>query len=71
MEILGLLHLAADHDLTAEPAQEHYRAVRADGSERSFAVPRFAPAGPRPAPDVRACPEPDSSDPDLAPEEAT
>ena len=42
MEILGLLHLAADHDLTAEPTPEHYRAVRADGSERSFAVPRFA-----------------------------
>ncbi|MGZ4483767.1 MAG: DUF3375 domain-containing protein [Nocardioidaceae bacterium] len=48
VEILGLLHLAADRDLPAEPTLERYRAVRADGSERTFAVPRV----PLPDPDL-------------------
>ena len=52
VEILGLLHLAADHELTAEPTLEMYRAVRPDGSERTFAVPRV----PLPDPDL---PHPD------------
>ena len=40
VEIFGLLHLAADRDLPAQPTLEHYRSVRPDGSERTFAVPR-------------------------------
>ncbi|MGZ4436864.1 MAG: DUF3375 domain-containing protein, partial [Nocardioidaceae bacterium] len=48
VEILGLLHLAADRELPAEPTLERYRAVRADGSERTFAVPRV----PLPDPDL-------------------
>jgi hypothetical protein len=49
VEILGLLHLAADRELPAEPAFEHYRAVRPDGSERTFAVPRVPLPDPDPA----------------------
>ena len=48
VEIFGLLHLAADLDLPAEGGAEHYRAVRADGSARTFAVPRV----PLPDPDL-------------------
>ncbi|HEU4514970.1 MAG TPA: DUF3375 domain-containing protein [Nocardioidaceae bacterium] len=48
VEILGLLHLAADRELPAERAVESYRAVRPDGSERTFAVPRV----PLPDPDL-------------------
>jgi len=40
VEILGLLHLAADREMPAEQTLERYRAVRPDGSERTFAVPR-------------------------------
>ena len=49
VEILGLLHLAADHELVADPVLEHYRAVRPDGSERTFAVPRVPLPDPDPA----------------------
>ena len=48
VEILGLLHLAADHELPVEATLERFRAVRADGSERTFAVPRV----PLPDPDL-------------------
>lgn len=53
VEILGLLHLAGDRGLAAETAIEEYRAVRADGSERTFAVPLV----PLPDPDLPATPE--------------
>jgi hypothetical protein len=54
VEILGLLHLAGDRGLQAEAtAFEEYRAVRADGSERTFAVPLVA----LPDPDLPATPE--------------
>jgi hypothetical protein len=55
VEILGLLHLAADRELPAEPALERYRAVRPDGSERTFAVPRV----PLPDPDLAPRPTED------------
>jgi hypothetical protein len=48
VEILGLLHVAADRDLAVAADLEHYRAVRPDGSERMFAVPRV----PLPDPDL-------------------
>ncbi len=50
VEILGLLHLAADRELPAESDHELYLAVRPDGSERTFAVPRV----PLPDPDLPA-----------------
>ena len=53
VEILGLLHLAADRELPADPVLESYRAIRPDGSERTFAVPRVP------------LPDPDLPDPDL------
>lgn len=53
VEILGLLHLAADHELPTEPTLERYRALRPDGTERTFAVPRVP------------LPDPDLPDPDL------
>ncbi|MEQ4500978.1 hypothetical protein, partial [Nocardioides kribbensis] len=40
VEILGLLHLAADHGWEAEQELETYAAVRADGSTRTFTAPR-------------------------------
>lgn len=40
VEIFGLLHLAASHAWSAGDSEEIFRAVRADGSERGFAVPR-------------------------------
>jgi hypothetical protein len=40
VEILGLLHLAADREWAAEDVVEPFVAVRPDGSRRSFAVPR-------------------------------
>jgi hypothetical protein len=40
VEIFGLLHLAADRELPAEPTLERYHALRPDGSGRTFAVPR-------------------------------
>ncbi len=57
VEILGLLHLAADRDLAAEQGTETYRAVRPDGSQRTFRVPRIL----RPTcPDL---PDPDRTSP--------
>jgi hypothetical protein len=53
VEIFGLLHLAADLDLPAEQRLEHYRAVRPDGSTRTFAVPRMALHEPDPSPEDR------------------
>ncbi|WP_110205278.1 DUF3375 domain-containing protein [Nocardioides daejeonensis] len=41
VEIFGLLHLAADLEGQAEPAWESYRALRPDGSDREFRVPRL------------------------------
>jgi hypothetical protein len=46
VEIFGLLHLAADRELPADAAVEEYRAVRPDGTERTFAVPRVPLADP-------------------------
>src|SRR6478752_6413910 len=40
VEIFGLLHLAADRELPAETVLERYHALRPDGSQRTFAVPR-------------------------------
>ncbi|HTW18388.1 MAG TPA: DUF3375 domain-containing protein [Nocardioides sp.] len=40
VEILGLLHLAADRDWTTEDDLDTFSAVRHDGSRRTFAVPR-------------------------------
>jgi hypothetical protein len=57
VEIFGLLHLAADRELPAEPTLEHYRAVRPDGSERTFAVPRVPLHDPDLHPDQHALPE--------------
>ena len=48
VEIFGLLHLAADHDWQPEDVAEAYAAVRPDGSQRTFAVPRL----PLPDPDL-------------------
>lgn len=56
VEILGLLHLAADHDWQrrADPERvESFAAVRPDGSTRTFALPRT----PLPDPDRPAAPE--------------
>lgn len=55
VEIFGLLHLAADRDLAPGDGVETYRAVRHDGTERVFAVPRVA------------LPDPDLADPDPTP----
>ncbi|CAI9419389.1 DUF3375 domain-containing protein [Nocardioides sp. T2.26MG-1] len=49
VEIFGLLHLAADREWRADDATEPYVAVRADGTRRTFAVPRT----PLPDPDLR------------------
>jgi hypothetical protein len=54
VEILGLLHLAAERDLAAAGV-ELYRARRPDGSTRDFVVPRVP------------LPDPMAADPDLAP----
>ena len=40
VEILGLLHLAAQSELPAAGGTEPYLTVRPDGTERTFAVPR-------------------------------
>ncbi|WP_166138622.1 DUF3375 domain-containing protein [Nocardioides ochotonae] len=40
VEIFGLLHLAAERELAVGDEPETYRAVRPDGTERAFAVPR-------------------------------
>lgn len=40
VEIFGLLHLAADREWESEDATEVFTAVRADGSRRTFVVPR-------------------------------
>ncbi|WP_110182632.1 DUF3375 domain-containing protein [Nocardioides solisilvae] len=48
VEVLGLLHLAADRSLDADGGTETYRARRADGTERVFEVPRV----PLPDPDL-------------------
>jgi Protein of unknown function (DUF3375) len=50
VEILGLLHLAAELDLATGTDVEHYRTIRPDGSRRTFAVPRV----PLPDPDLAA-----------------
>ncbi|QCW51044.1 DUF3375 family protein [Nocardioides dongxiaopingii] len=49
VEILGLLHLAADHEWEADDVAESFAAVRPDGTRRTFAVPRL----PLPDPDLR------------------
>ncbi|WP_300683172.1 DUF3375 domain-containing protein [Nocardioides sp.] len=52
VEILGLLHLAADYGWSAEADEvETYAAIRPDGSTRTFAVPRTP------------LPDPDRTDP--------
>ncbi|MEQ6903453.1 DUF3375 domain-containing protein [Nocardioides sp. YIM 152588] len=48
VEILGLLHLAAGRGWEAERTTESFTAHRADGSRRTFAVPRL----PLPDPDL-------------------
>ncbi|MDN5896272.1 MAG: DUF3375 family protein, partial [Nocardioides sp.] len=48
VEIFGLLHLAADREWETEERLETYAAVRLDGSQRSFSVPRL----PLPDPDL-------------------
>jgi len=48
VEILGLLHLAADRDWETEESVETFAAVRPDGTRRAFAVPRT----PLPDPDL-------------------
>lgn len=50
VEILGLLHLAADRGWTSDEGVETYAAVRHDGSRRTFTVPRT----PLPDPDLDA-----------------
>ena len=59
VEIFGLLHLAADHGWEPEPAHEPYVALRPDGSERGFVVPRLP------------LPDPDLAHPDLHESEST
>jgi hypothetical protein len=59
VEIFGLLHLAADHGWEPEEATEPYAAVRADGSRRTFAVPRLS----LPDPDLVPAADPDPSPP--------
>lgn len=49
VEIFGLLHLAAGRDWGSEESLEAYAAVRPDGTERTFAVPRT----PLPDPDLQ------------------
>ena len=46
VEIFGLLHLAADRELAADEALERYHALRPDGTQRTFAVPRVPLADP-------------------------
>lgn len=53
VEVLGLLHLAADRSLAVDGATETYRTVRADGSTRTFVVPRV----PLPDPDLSPRPQ--------------
>lgn len=48
VEIFGLLHLAADQAWTAQEQTEPFAAVRPDGTQRTFAVPRM----PLPDPDL-------------------
>ncbi|WP_185995792.1 DUF3375 domain-containing protein [Nocardioides campestrisoli] len=61
VEILGLLHLAADRDLAAEERTEPYRAVRPDGSQRTFRVPLVPLPGTDPsAPDLDRTPQEDA-----------
>jgi len=49
VEIFGLLHLAADRGWETDEAADTFRAVRPDGSARTFSVPRT----PLPDPDRR------------------
>lgn len=56
VEILGLLHLAADREWGPEETVEDYVALRPDGSTRTFAVPRT----PLPDPDLNASEERES-----------
>ncbi len=73
VEIFGLLHLAADHGPPGgrpeERTSETYRAVRPDGTERIFSVPRVPLAGPEasgpePSGPEPSGPEPSGPDPD-------
>lgn len=43
VEIFGLLHVAAAHEWEPEEVLETYRALRTDGTERAFTVPRLRP----------------------------
>jgi hypothetical protein len=55
VEILGLLHLAADHDWETEDVLESFAAVRPDGTRRTFRVPRTPLPDPdRPESETRA-----------------
>lgn len=55
VEILGLLHLAADRDWETEDALESFAAVRPDGTRRTFTVPRTPLPDPdRPESETRA-----------------
>lgn len=56
VEIFGLLHLAAGRDWGSEESLETYAAVRPDGTERAFAVPRT----PLPDPDLQPDPTPET-----------
>lgn len=54
VEIIGLLHLAADREWEPEDAVEAFDAVRPDGSRRTFAVPRTPLPDPdRPESEIR------------------
>lgn len=53
VEILGLLHLAADRELDSGDAREHYRALRPDGSVRTFVGPRVRLPDPDLAPTTK------------------
>jgi hypothetical protein len=55
VEILGLLHLAADRDWETEDTLESFAAVRPDGTRRTFTVPRTPLPDPdRPERETRA-----------------
>ncbi|WP_232677076.1 DUF3375 domain-containing protein [Nocardioides sp. R-C-SC26] len=64
VEIFGLLHLAADHEWTAQAVAEAFSTVRPDGTRRVFSAPRIA----LPDPDLG---EPTPTRPDLDRQEAT
>lgn len=59
VEVLGLLHLATNHDeLTEQDGHEVYTAIRPDGSARTLRVPRIGPSASTSPGTLRAADQP-------------